>query len=151
MELRINRVRINRSWPVTRMHSSRMRTARALPYGESPWQRPPPWIGTPSLDRDPLPGQRTPPWTETPLPGQRPPFLDRDPPGKRPPGQRPPRQRPPRQRPPQTEIPWTETPLVMWPVVHTGTETPRRLWKHNLAATLLLRAVKMFLDFPVLR
>ena len=51
-----------------RMHSSRMRTARMLPY----------WDFLP--DRDP--------------PEQRPP-LDRDPPGQRPPGQRLPGQRPP--------------------------------------------------------
>ena len=70
------------------MHSSRMRTARPLPYGGLP-------------DRDP-PGQR-PLQTETP-------------PGRRPHGQRPPRQRPPDRDPPDTdppptEIPWTETPL----------------------------------------
>ena len=52
---------------VTRMHSSRIRTAHSLSYeewGGSPLQRPP-WTET-SLDIDP------PPWTETPL--------DRDPP-----------------------------------------------------------------------
>ena len=97
----------------TRMHSSRMRTARSLPYGGGlcsrgfslteipPGQRPP--------RQRPL-GQR-PPWTETPLdrdrpgqrpPGQRPPLdidpldrdlLDRDPPDRDPPGKVPPGQR----------------------------------------------------------
>ena len=72
----------------TRMHSSRMRTARTLPYGCLPDRDPLP------LDRD-HPGQRHPPWTETP-PGQTHPLdrdgsprqrlsdkdpLDRDPPG----------------------------------------------------------------------
>ena len=65
----------------TRMHSSRMRTARSLPYGGL-------------LDKDPPPEQRP---------------LDRDPspsgPGQRPPGQRLPR--PTLDRDP----PWTETPL----------------------------------------
>ena len=51
------------------MHSSRMRTARTLPYGgfpdrDPPGQRPP-WTETP-LDRD-TPGQR-PPWTKNPVP-----------------------------------------------------------------------------------
>ena len=47
------------------MHSSRMRTARSLPYGGGRfvWE---------------TPQTETPPWTET-APGQRP-LLDRDPP-----------------------------------------------------------------------
>ena len=77
----------------TRMHSSRMRIARMLPYGGPP-------------DRDP-------PWTETLL-GQRLPRW-RPPPGRRPPGQRPPWTGNPwaetPQRSPWTETPWTEIPL----------------------------------------
>ena len=97
------------------MHSSRMHTARSLPYGGLPDRDPPGqipyWTETPPAQRSPgqrypeqgsPPGQRS-PWTEIP-PGQRffldrdPSFLDRDLPGQRPllPGQRP---------------PWTEIPL----------------------------------------
>ena len=57
----------------TRKHSSRIRTARSLRYGGSPWQRP-------ALDRDP-------PWTETPLdrdPRTETPLLDRDSPDRDP-------------------------------------------------------------------
>ena len=110
----------------TRMHSSRMRTARSLPYGglsgRPPRQRPP-WTETP-LERDPQ--------TETPMdrdpPGKRPP--DRDPsqtetppwtetPEKRPPGKRPPRQRPLLDRDPSGQrTPWTETPLDRDPHGH---------------------------------
>ena len=79
---------------VTRMHSSRMCTARSLLYrGVSPrvlpGQRPPS-----PLDRGP------PPWTEAPL-GQRPPR-QRTPPDRDPPN---------RGTPPQTDQP-TETPLL---------------------------------------
>ena len=65
------------------MRSSRMRTARSLPYGGlCPGGLP---------DRDP--------WTETPM--DRDPQLNRGPPIQRPPGQRPPTgKRPPGQRPP---------------------------------------------------
>ena len=74
---------------ITRMHSSRMRTARTLPYSR----------GLPG--RDPLrqrpPGQRTPP--------QRTPPPDREPLRQRPPGQRPPGQRTP------TETPLDRDPL----------------------------------------
>ena len=69
------------------MHSSRMRTARSLPFGGSPSQRPPrtetppdrdhPGTETTAWDRDPpkrdhpgtetTPWDRDPPWTETPL------------------------------------------------------------------------------------
>ena len=59
------------------MHSSRIRTARKLPYGRFPLQNIP--LDRDPLDRDP-PGQR-PPKTETP--GERPP-LDRDPLGQGP-------------------------------------------------------------------
>ena len=67
----------------TRMHSSRMRTARSLPYGGSLSKgflpnRDPPWTETPQTET---------PWTETLL--NRDP-LDRDRPGQRPPGRRPP-------------------------------------------------------------
>ena len=76
------------------MHSSRMCTARMLPY-----------VGLPN--RDPLdtdtPGHR-PPWTQTPM--------YRDPPGQRPsPGQRPPWAETPRQRHPQTETLTDRDPL----------------------------------------
>ena len=74
-----------------RMHSSRMRTTRCLPYGEVSLTETPPDRDSldrdksgrdpPSLDRYPLdPLDRDPVWTETPR--QRPP-------GQRPPGQRP--------------------------------------------------------------
>ena len=87
------------------MHSSRMLTARSLPYGGVSITENAPRTETPQtetpLDRDPLPGPR-PPWTETSSQdrdtnsGQRP-LWDRDP-------------------PPRTETPsWTETP--------PGTET----------------------------
>ena len=87
------------------MHSSRMRTARSLPYGEVSMTENP--RTETHLDRDP--------------PGQRPPLLDRDPP---PPGQRsPPGQRLPRQRPL-----WTNTPLMdrdpRMETPMTETETP---------------------------
>ena len=104
------------------MHSSRMRTARSLPYGrgslssevsvtETPRQKHP-WTETPQtetpLDRDP-PGQRPLLWTETPpmdrdpSPGQRTPWTETSPMDRDlPPGQRSPRQRP---------LPWTKTPL----------------------------------------
>ena len=103
------------------MHSSRMRTARTLPYGDP-------------LDRD-LPPQR-PPWTETPWTvttwtvspsGQRTPWTE-DP---------TPRQRLPWTESPQTEThldrdsPWTVTPL---------TSTPRQRppgQRQNLGKTLL--------------
>ena len=67
---------------ITRMHSSRMRTSRTLPYRR----------GLP--DRDP--------------PGQRPP-LDRDPPGQRAPLETPWTENPHRD-PPRQRTPWTETP-----------------------------------------
>ena len=70
---------------LTRMHSSRMRTTRSLPYrGGSP------------PDRDPL----------STIPGRMSP--DRDPPGQRAPGQI----LPTKQRPHWTETPRTETPLA---------------------------------------
>ena len=57
---------------LTRMHSSRMRTARPLPCrGGSNWTETPLDRDPPPLDRDP-PRQR-PPWTET-RPGQIPPL-----------------------------------------------------------------------------
>ena len=81
------------------------------------------------LDRDPqteTPMDRDPPWTDTPM--DRDP-LDRDPNTETPPGQRPPDRDPQIETPsswtetPGQQPPWTETPLVMWPVVHSGTET----------------------------
>ena len=88
------------------MHSSRMRTTRALPYGglcpgvnltETPLQRPPtPQTETPlteiHLDKDP---QKRPLGQRPPLLGQRLPW-DRDSPGtETPPDRDPPGQRPP--------------------------------------------------------
>ena len=77
------------------MHSSRIHTARSLPYGGLPDRDPSGTGQKPLLHRDPL--DRDPPWTEIPL-DRDPSFLDRDLPGQRPllPGQRP---------------PWTEIPL----------------------------------------
>ena len=85
---------------VTRMHSSRMRTARSLPYlwgslsGGLPGQRP--WTETPRTET---------PRTETPP--------DRDPPGQRPPRtetppDRDPPDRDPMDRNPQTEGTWDQ-------------------------------------------
>ena len=95
----------------TRMHSSRMRTTRSLPYRRRfPWQRPPrtetpspdkapprqrplvshrlpgqrPQTKPPSpQDRDPLPQDRDPPWTETPQRPRPPPPVDRQTPVKK--------------------------------------------------------------------
>ena len=94
-----------------RMHSSRMRTARMLPYGEGGLSdRDPP--GQKLLDKDP---QTETPWTENPLdkdhPGQGPPrtkapsgqrpLLDRDRPGQR----HPPVNRIPNRDPPDRDTP----------------------------------------------
>ena len=89
---------------LTRMHSSRMRTARSLPYRGGLHDRDP-------LDRDPSPRERP--------PGQKPPR-------QRPPGQRYPRQRPPGLRLPGMETPWTGTDLPGWRPPGTETETPPR-------------------------
>ena len=87
----------------TKMHSSRMRTTRSLPYGGS-------LSGEVSLTETP-PGQRT-PWTETPLNKD---PLDRD----------------PRTEIPQTETPlsWTETPSLDRDPL-PWTETPL-FWKET--------------------
>ena len=102
---------------ITRMYSSRMRTARMLPWGglpgqRSPWTETPHWTEIP-LDRDPLDrdhfGQR-PAWIETclgkrPLSGQRPTWTETL---------------------NWTETPWTETPLDRDPPEQRShwTETP---------------------------
>ena len=77
---------------VTRMHSSRMCTARSLLYrGVSPrvlpGQSPPPWTENPPRQRpcrQRPPKQRKPPQTETPKQTnqQRPPLLDAAPPDR---------------------------------------------------------------------
>ena len=58
--------RVKNSTPLkqdrTRLHSSRVRTARSLPYGGFRDRDPPTWTEAP-----PTPGQRPPPWTETSL------------------------------------------------------------------------------------
>ena len=111
------------------MHSSRMRTARSLPYGGfclvvSVWGLS---LTETTLDRD-HPGQRPP--GQRP-PGQRPPLteiplldrdlLDRD----------PSRQRPPGQRPLDRDPLWTETPCGQRPsqtetTPQTDSTTPDR-------------------------
>ena len=88
---------------ITRMHSSRMRTTRTLPYGG----------GFP--DRPPSPGQ-------SPPPGQSLPF-NREPPGQRPLEQR----RPPDRAPPGQSPPWTETP----PDRDPQTDTPLNRMTHG--------------------
>ena len=87
-------------WPpntlVTRMRSSRMHTARALPYkGVSLTEKPSP-------DREPPKA----PWTGTPP--------DRDPPGQRQPPDRDPLDIDPPPTHTHTETPLTETPLAPW-------------------------------------
>ena len=72
------------------MDSSRMRTARSLPYGGS-LSGGSPWTETPSPWTETLP---RPPWTETPT------SPDRNPPG----------QRPPDRDPSQTETPLDRDP-----------------------------------------
>ena len=131
----------------TRMHFTRIRTARLLPYGGVSLTEPPPPTGQ-RLPRHKLPRQRplaeipldrdTPldkdcpqtatPWTENPLdrnpPGQRPPR-QRPPPGQRPPlpGQRPPERDPPGQRHPLGQrLSRDRDPLDSNP----RTETPRK-------------------------
>ena len=76
----------------TRMHSSRIRTTRSLPYGGPPDRTP--WKETPQTE--------TPSWTGTPL--DRDP-LNRDPGGQRPSGQGAPGQRPP----PKSDRKWHHT------------------------------------------
>ena len=98
------------------MHTSRMRTARSLPYrgglslrrAGSPWQRPP----------GQRPPRQRPPWTETPL--------DRDTPGQRPPGQRPPLDR---------------DPLVMWPKVKSIKSI---CWKFGEKCIMFTKSEKVY-------
>ena len=98
-----------------------------LPWTEIPLWTETPWTQTPSTE---TPTQRS-TWTET-LPEQRPPS----------PGQRPPS---PGQRPSLTETPRTETTLlVMWPVTHSGTETP--LWTESQTGVKTLPCPKLRLQ-----
>ena len=117
------------------MHSSRMRTARTLPYGglpptktplrqRPPWTRPPPldrptpWTETHTLHRD-LPWAET-PWTETlPESHQTETPLNRDPPwtdthtpdGDSPLAETLPDRDPPDRDPLDRDPPWAETHL----------------------------------------
>ena len=76
----------------TRIHSSRMRTVRSLPYEGSPWTETP-WAETTWTEIS---------WTE--IPQTEFPRTE-TPPKQKPPGQRSPRQRTPEQRPPR--VLWT--------------------------------------------